>query len=251
MRRRRPVALAAASVLFCALGGSVMLFAQVLGYWRGPIVQNTPPKTEFIFARWRYTTNGDIGGVGWAHNYPEGEMNLNQFMKGVTGLDVERMSYRIVDLSTDEVFRYPFALVSEPGEMDLTKGEFENLREYIDRGGFIVVDDFDGQWQLENFRSQLAVAFPDRSLERLHITHPIFNTFYAIESLETFDPYVPGGQPVFYGLNNSNGTLAVVASHNNDLQNFWDWIGTPSYPLRPSTEAFRMGANFTIYSMTH
>src|SRR5262245_8394461 len=99
MRRHRLAALAAAPVLLFVAGGSAMLFAQVLGYWRGPIVQNTPPKTEFVFARWRYTTNGRIGGVGWAHNYPEGEMNLNQFIKGVTGLNVERLSYRIVDLS--------------------------------------------------------------------------------------------------------------------------------------------------------
>ena len=126
--------------------------------------------------------------------------------------------------------------------------EFENLRQYIDRGGFIVVDDFDGERQLDNFRRQLAEAFPDRSLDRLHISHPIFNTFYSIESLETFDPYVPGGEPVFYGLNNKDGTLAIVACHNNDLQNFWDWIGTASYPLRPSSEAFRMGVNFTILS---
>jgi hypothetical protein len=250
--RRRPLAvLAAATVLFFALGGSAALAAQVLGYWRGPIVQNNPPKTDFVFARWKYTNNGNIGGVGWAHNYPEGEMHLNEFIKGVTGVNVERMSYRIVDLSSDEVFRYPFALVSEPGEMNLTDIEFENLREYVERGGFILVDDFDGEWQLANFQRQLAKAFPDRSLERLKSTHPIFNTFYSIESLETFDPYVPGGEPAFYGLNNSLGMLAIVACHNNDLQNFWDWIGTPSYPLRPSTEAFRVGANATLYSMTH
>ncbi len=250
MRQRVFVGLAAATVLFCILSGSA-LFAQVFGYWRGPIVQNHPPKTEFVFARWRFTTNGDIGGVGWAHNYPEGEMHLNEFIKGVTGLEVERTSYRIVDLSSEEVFRYPFALVSEPGEMDLTTAEFENLREYVERGGFILIDDFDGDWQFGNFRQQMTKAFPDRSLERLKITHPIFNTFYSIESLETFDPYVPGGEPAFYGLNNNRGTLAVVACHNNDLQNFWDWIGTPNYPLRPSSEAFRVGVNFTLYSMTH
>jgi hypothetical protein len=251
MRPRRLAVLAAVPVLLCALSGSAILFAQVFGYWRGPIEQNNPPKTEFIFARWRYSTNGSIGGVGWAHNYPEGERNLNQFMEGVTVLDVEPQSYRIVELGSDEVFRYPFALVSEPGEMDLTEKEFENLREYVDRGGFIVVDDFDGDWQLENFRRQLAVAFPDRALERLRITHQIFRTYYVIQSLDTFDPYVPGGEPAFYGLNNKDGTLAIVACHNNDLQNFWDWIGTPSYPLRPSSEAFRMGVNFSLYALSH
>jgi hypothetical protein len=142
--------MATAGVLLFALGSSAILFAQVFGYWRGPIVQNDPPKTEFVFARLRYTTNGAIGNVGWAHNYPEGEMHLNEFIAGVTSLDVERLSYRIVDLASDDVFQYPFALVSEPGEMDLTQTEFENLRQYVDRGGFIVVDDFDGDWQLEN-----------------------------------------------------------------------------------------------------
>jgi hypothetical protein len=239
--------LAAGPILYFALGGAAILFAQVLGYWRGPIEQNNPPPTEFVFARWRYTTNGAIGGVGWAHNYPEGEMHLNHFMAGTTNIQVEKMSYRVVDLESDEVFRYPFALVSEPGEMDLTTKEFENLREYVERGGFIVVDDFDNEWQLDNFKRQLIKAFPDR----LHVTHPIFTTFYSIESLDTFDPYVPGGEPIFYGLNNSKGTLAIVACHNNDLQNFWDWIGTPSYPLKPSSEAFRLGVNFAIYAMTH
>ena len=72
-----------------------------------------------------------------------------------------------------------------------------------------------------------------------------------IESLDIFASYVPGGEPVFYGLNNADGTLAVIACFNNDLENFWDWIGSPAYPLRPATEAFRLGANFVVYSMTH
>jgi hypothetical protein len=250
MRRSRILVLAVGPVLYFALGGAALLFAQILGYWRGPIVQNNPPPTEFVFARWRFTTNGAIGGVGWAHNYPEGEMHLNEFMAGATKIQVERMSYRVVDLDSEEIFRYPFALVSEPGEMDLTTKEFENLREFVERGGFILVDDFDGEWQLDNFRKQLLKALPDRSLERLQVTHPIFNTFYSIQSLDTFDPYVPGDEPIFYGLKNSNGTLAILACHNNDLQNFWDWFGTPRYPLKPASEAFRLGVNSTIYAMT-
>ena len=54
-----------------------------------------------------------------------------------------------------------------------------------------------------------------------------------------------------YGLNDEDGTLSIIACFNNDLENFWDWIGSPYYPLRPSTEAFRVGTNLVIYSMTH
>jgi Domain of unknown function (DUF4159) len=133
----------------------------------------------------------------------------------------------------------------------LNEKEVANLREYIDRGGFVVIDDFDGPWQFDNFRRQMRQAFPTDEMQRLTIGHTVFNTFYRIESLDIFAPYVPGDDPVFYGITNKRGDLAIVACFNNDLENFWDWIGSPAYPLRPSSEAFRMGTNFVIYSMTH
>ena len=81
--------------------------------------------------------------------------------------------------------------------------------------------------------------------------HPAFKIFYEIPSLTVFANYVPGDEPIFYGMNREDGTLAMIACFNNDLENFWDWIGSPAYPLRPATEAFRVGANLVIYSMTH
>jgi hypothetical protein len=231
--------------------GSALASGQ-FGVWGGRlIVQNNPPPTELIVARLRYGNNGNIGGMGWAHNYPDAEMNLNQFTGRATSINVEPASFRIVDLGSDELFRYPFAFISEPGEMDLSRQEIENFHQYIERGGFIVVDDFDGEWQLRNFLSQLAVVFPDRTLERLQLSHSVFNTYYQIESLTVFEPYVPGDDPVFYGLMNKDGTLAMVVCHNNDLMNFWDWIGDARYPLKPASEAFRMGTNFLLYGMTH
>jgi hypothetical protein len=238
-------------VLVCLLGCSTLVAAQ-FGFWGGRgIQQNEPPATELVVARLRFSTNGRIGNMGWSHNYPDAEMNLNQFIGQTTRVNVERMSFRIVELASDELFSYPFALISEPGEMELTPKEIQNFRQYIARGGFIVVDDFDGDWQLDNFRHELAQVFPDRELEELKISHSVFNTFYQIESLTTFEPYVPGDIPVFYGLRDEDGKLVVVACHNNDLMNFWDWIGQARYPLRPATEAFRMGTNFLVYAMTH
>jgi hypothetical protein len=235
----------------CMFRHPALLAAQIFGFWNGPVIQNNPPPTDFVIARLRYSTNGRIGNMGWAHNYPDGEMHLNEFIRGVTKIDVEQMSFRIVNLSSEEVFQYPFAFVSEPGEMQLNEREIVNLREYVNRGGFLLVDDFDGPWQLDNFRRQMRQAFPEQELLRMTISHTVFNLFYEIESLDIFADYVPGGDPVFYGLNNADGSLAVIACFNNDLENFWDWIGSPFYPLRPATEAFRMGANFVMYSMTH
>src|SRR3970040_522106 len=131
-------------------------------FGRRAVYQNDPPATELVVARWRFGTNGDIGHMGWSHNYPSSDENFNGFIQSATRIDGELASYRIVELGSDEVFEYPFAYVSEPGEMDLTEQEVRNLREFVDRGGFILVDDFDGDWQFEQFRSQVERAFPDK-----------------------------------------------------------------------------------------
>src|SRR3990172_335869 len=87
---------------------------------------NTPPDTEFIFARWHYSA-GRFRGDGWAHDYPTAEEHILQIMKETSRIDVERASYRIVELSSPEIFQYPFSYVSEPGEMQLTDLEVVNL----------------------------------------------------------------------------------------------------------------------------
>jgi hypothetical protein len=227
-------------------------YAQEFGWFRGrPVVQNDPPPTEFIAARWHFGTNGNIGHMGWSHNYPESDQNLNAFLKRTTLLNVEVESYRIVELDSDEVFDYPFAYISEPGEMLLSGKEVENLREYVKRGGFILVDDFDGPWQLEQFRSQLRRAFPQQPLVTLPLEHVVFHANFDLEDLQGMAEYVPGGEIAYLGMFDDEGRLVVVAGHNNDLANFWEWYDTPSMPLKPSVDAFRLGTNAVMYSMTH
>jgi hypothetical protein len=244
MKRFRSIILAAMLLM------GTFTYAQ-FGLFRDFIRQNNPPDTEFVIARWRFGTNGDIGHMGWSHNYPDAEIHLNQMLTEVTIVNVEPESYRIVDLGSPEVFNYPFAYVSEPGEMELTEKELVNFREFIDRGGFIVVDDFDGPWQMDQFRRQLYRAFPERRMIPLKPSDEVFHTFFDIDDLTIWEPYVPGADPVFYGFPNNRGDLAMVICFNNDFANFWDWIDLRRYPLKPSSEAFRAGVNFVMYSATH
>jgi len=226
--------------------------AQEYGYFRGrPVVQNDPPRTELVVARWHFGTNGNIGHMGWSHNYPESDRNLNEFLKRVTLVDVDLMSYRIVELGSDEVFDYPFAYISEPGEMLLSQQEVANLREFIARGGFILVDDFDGPWQLDQFRSQLRRAFPQQQLTSIPMDHQIYDVAFELENLQGMAEHVPGGAIDYLGMFDNQGRLAIAAGHNNDLANFWEWYDTPSMPLKPSVDAFRLGTNAVIYAMTH
>lgn len=215
-----------------------------------PVPDNDPPPSELITSRWRFGTNGRIGHMGWSHNYPDAEMNLNEFIERTTRVAVDPFSFRLLDLSSPEIFEYPFAYISEPGEMEMTEVEVIHLREYINRGGFILIDDFDGD-HMSNLREEMRRVFPDRRFERLSVDDPILDIIFAVEDLRSMAPHVPGGDPVYYALRNEAGDIVVVACHNNDLANFWEWYGSPQYPLKPATDAFRIGANLVIHAFTH
>jgi len=247
MKEMRPIILGV-SALF-VLAGATLIFGQ--RFRRPFLFPSEPPPTELVVARWEYTAFGKFGGTGWSHNYPSSDQHFAQVISEATNINVKNVSYRIVQLGSPDVFKYPFAVVSEPGEMALTDAEVDNLREFIDRGGFVVMDDFDGARDLATLKRDLHRAFPDRDLVRLTIDHEIFHTFYDIDALNITSPYLVDGEPIFYGLMNQDGNIGVIACYNNDLENFWDYIDRGEYPLKPSIEAFRLGIDFVIYALSH
>lgn len=238
----------AAAFFVLMLIGAAVAHAQ---FRRRAVQQNDPPATEFVAARWRFGTNGWFGHMGWSHNYPASDQNLNTFLDRTTLLDVDVMSYRIVELGSEEVFEYPFAYVSEPGEMALTEQEVANLRDFVNRGGFVLMDDFDGFEQLNNMRAQVRRAFPDRDFIPIDPGHPVFSVGYLLEDLAGMAEFVPGGRITYFAMLNDRGEIAILAGHNNDLANFWEWYDQPGMPLKPAADAFRLGTNAVIYAMTH
>ena len=213
--------------------------------------QPEPPATEVIVARLHFGTNGNIGHCGWSHNYPSSDRNLNEFLLTSTRVDVSIDSYRVVDLASSELFDHPFVYISEPGEMALSDLELDNLREFINRGGFILMDDFDGVWQLETMLAEVRRAFPERYIEPLAPDHPAFGIVLPLENLDALAQYVPGGEITYFGLLSASGDLSIAAGHNNDLANFWDWYDDGGMPLKPAADAFRLGINMIVWSMTH
>jgi hypothetical protein len=213
----------------------------------GRVAQNLDvSQTEFIFARWSYSS-----GNAWSHDYPAAEEHINQIMSEATGLDVDRMSYKIVPLESEEIFKYPFGYISEPGQMSLTDVEIKNFREFVDRGGFVMLDDFDNSRQWEVMKENMELVFPDRSLQHLKGDHAILRTFYTIDGLYVESPYDVRAPAEFWGITDDDGTLLVMICFNNDVGDFWEKVDEPIYKLRPSAEALRLGINFVLYAMTH
>ncbi|MBI4465693.1 MAG: DUF4159 domain-containing protein, partial [Acidobacteria bacterium] len=145
--------------------------------WRDVTTHRRPPDgTEFIFARAWYNTHRSARGYrtygafeGWAHDYPVAEEHILKVASEATSINVTRDSYVIVRLDSEEIFRYPFLYFSEVGEMNLDEREVSNLREYLNRGGFAMVDDFDNQRLLDWFAGQMRRVFPERSIVELTV----------------------------------------------------------------------------------
>jgi len=100
-------------------------------------------------------------------------------------------------------------------------------------------------------RQQIRRAFPDKEWVPLDIDHPVFHAQFDLDDLHGMDPYQPGGYTVYYALMNDEGQPAMIAGHNNDLANFWDWFDEPGTDIRAATDAFRLGVNYMVYSITH
>ena len=229
------------------IAASAALFAQFDGFFRRRYSQRQPPPTEFVFARWEYSRGGD----GWSHDYPVAEEHINQIMKEATFIDVEQPSYKIIPMESPEIFLYPFGYISEPGQMALTEEEIANFREFVDRGGFVMLDDFDGPRHFSIMKQNLERVFPDRQMFRMTDEHAILNTYYKIDSLYVESPYDVGANAEFWGINNDKGDLSVIICANNDIGDFWEYIDEPVYPVKPSAEALKLGINFILYAMTH
>jgi hypothetical protein len=107
-----------------------------------------------------------------------------------------------------------------------------------------------GPEELEVLRHYLKRALPERELVRLDLSHPIFHSFYDIDTLRMTPPY---GQfePQFWGLSDEDGNLQLIANYNNDIGDFWKYLDHGDKPLQDSSTSIRLGINYIIYAMSH
>jgi hypothetical protein len=216
-------------------------------------------ESGFVYARIRFHMNpymrGGInaeGQVPWEHDYPFSDELFPSILKETTSVFTTPMSYQIVDIDSPELFRFPFAYLCEPGFLQLTEKDAANLRQYLDRGGFIMVDDFRQYRALQNLAEQMKLVYPDRDIAPLDIKHEVFHTFYEMNEQDLHMPPPYGYEPVqFLGLSDSKGNLKMVILYNNDLSEFWEWLDKGQRSLHDAATSLKFGINFVIYAMTH
>lgn len=221
-----------------------------------PGIENVPYDGRFTFVRLRFRPSGGrfMGYTPpWAHDYPRAERNLMSILGELTALAPYLDGGNILDADDPELFKYPVAYLSEPGYWTQSDEEVLGLRSYLEKGGFLIVDDFRGG-DLRNFQEQIARVLPGAELVRLDVSHPIFNSFFEIESLEVDAPTFRRFHPVFLGIHEGNDPrkrLLAVVNYNNDIGDLWEFSDTGWLPVDLSNAAYKLGINYVMYGMTH
>lgn len=224
---------------------------------------------QFTFVRLKYTTAPGgywYGGwPAWGHGHPVAEQNLMRIMNEITYLGPHTEEINTLTLDDPELFKYPVAYIIEPDWWAVTQTEAVALRAYLQKGGFVIVDDFKPQrfrvgfgeefgtgWEM--FEITMKRVLPEIRFFDLDATHPIFHSFFAIDNLDIIPQAYVGGQPIFRGVferNDPNGRLQMMINYNTDVSQFWEWSGTGLRPVDDTNEAYKLGVNYIIYGLTH
>jgi hypothetical protein len=207
---------------------------------------------QFTFVRVRYEPLSGGWDLKWDHDYPRAENHFMKILDEVTGVHPRMDGSNILTFDDPEIFKYPVAYVSEPGFWTLTAEETVALREYVNKGGFVIFDDFTGaHWY--NFEERWREVFPQLRLTKLELTHPIFDSFFHIESLEMVHPQ--NGTPAeFWGAyenNDPSKRLVMIANYNNDIGDYMEFSDEGYLPISLTNEAYKLAVNYVVYAMTH
>jgi hypothetical protein len=224
-------------------------------------------KDLFTFARVRYNS---YGRGGWAVDFPDSDLNFSLRLQQLTSMKVNPDPV-VLELTDSKLFDYPFLYMIEPGSLFFNEDEVLALRRYCLNGGFLMVDDFWGDDEYENFANEIKRVFPGREIIDVPLEHEIFHCVYDLNE----KPQVPSihaaqagreygmtweqrwGTPTdranYRAIVDDDGRIMVFICHNTDLGDGWEREGENSWYFEEFSvkKAYPMGINIVTYAMTH
>jgi hypothetical protein len=261
----------ATATAFCALlsGAEPQLGSAI------PALRLGPAQPEYRMVRVAYSDNsmGFGGGFGrgqsWTTDAPEAEYHLTQGIRRLSRIntinpDSDEVVFPLRPLD-DEIYDYPFLYAVEVGRWYLSDEEAAHLREYLLRGGFLIVDDFHGSLQWEGFMESMRRIFPDREVVDIPDNHEVFHVVWDLNEKVRQKVQIPGIFPLMNGVTyeqdgyephwrgvfDDNGRLMVAINFNMDLGDAWEHADTPQYPQPLTALAYRFGISYALYAMSH
>jgi len=260
------------------------------GYDQIPLPPDWQEKTEWVFARLMYPQhpNARFGGYGrrfggvmmdwregytsWTQDYPRADRHFAAALRRLTRIHARSSEQPSNPDDLDDFFNWPWLAAGEMGDWMLTDAQARTLREYLLRGGFLMLDDFWGPDEYARFDQSMKRVFPDRHAVDIDSKDPIFHSVYDLDDrfqiLGTWAMGRRGGYgfgggggymnqraagtvPHWLGIYDDKGRVMVAMSFNSDIGDAWEWADDPGYPENMASLGIRIGVNYVVYSMTH
>jgi len=163
-----------------------------------------------------------------------------------TGIPTARR-FKSVKLDSEELFEYPFVMMTGESSFHLSQAERDNLRRYLDKGGFLMASAgcSSKEWD-DTFRREINGLFEDTRLADLAMDHALWKTVYDIGSIQL---HRPGGEARMAGLER-NGKLVVVYSPEG-LNNTANVEGCCCCGGNEINNAAEIAVNILVYSLLY
>ena len=195
----------------------------------------------FQIARLKYSGGGD-----W-YNGPTEEVNLLNYVKANTNIEV-KPEYTFVDLSTDEIFNYPFLFMTGHGNVVFSADEAARLRKYLENGGFLYIDDDYGLDKA--MRREMKKVFPDKEFTELPFDFPLYHILYNFNSgppkIHEHNGKPPQGFGIFI-----DKRLVVYYTYEANPSDGWDDPDVHHDPESKRDEALKFGTNLVVYVLSN
>jgi hypothetical protein len=212
-------------------------------------------------------------GRAWLTDYPDADYNFSTRVSELTtttvskAMDGEPLPL-IVRPTDDTLFKCPFVMLWQAESLYFTEEDAARMRLYLLKGGFLWSDDSWGTFAWQNFEHEMAKVLPEAQYRFVDLspTHPMFNTRFTLKKV----PQIPGisywwrsggdtseqgadsAQVHVRGVADDHGRLMVLSTHNTDIADGWEREGAdPRYFQMFSVDAYAVGINVLLYSMTH
>ena len=218
---------------------------------------------EFEFVRLAYSGNRyarSNRGQAWRTDWPDAEHHFLRGVNRLTAVDAADEGLVMIPLDAD-IFDYPWIYAVEVGYWHLNDQEAARMRDYLLRGGFLVVDDFHGSFEWAMFKASMDRVFPDRPIVDIAEGDEAFHVLYDLDQRIQIPSrmFIYSGQtwerdgvtPHWRGIYDDQGRLMVAINHNMDIGDAWEHADWPDYPENMTALAYRFGINYLIYAMTH
>jgi Domain of unknown function (DUF4159) len=212
---------------------------------------------------YQYGLNHDWleGDTSWTIDYPRADRRISAAIRRLTRIWARSVEQPVNLDDGDDVYNWPWLAAGEMGDWKLTDAQAKKLRDYLLRGGFLMLDDFWGTEEWNRFMESMRMVFPDRPIIEMPSNDAIFHTVYDLDdryqiagqwALRAGTTYRNDGEVAYWrGIYDDHNRVIVSMDFNSDIGDSWEWADDPEYPEKYSALGIRIGVNYVIYAMTH